>query len=316
MQASMQLRGNSAILTLVLALTVAILIVMAFHAPAFFRVNNLVNVLVQTSVLGLLAVGMCFVLVGGGIDLSMPSVLAFSGILGVIYMRETQDALLGPLIILAAGGLLGAFNGAAVAYFRMAPFVVTLATMTVVGGANVWLTGSQSVFGYPAVFENVVLARFLGLPLSVWVFLLGTALATAVMSASPFGRQVKAVGFNPKAAEIARVRVPRVIFATYVVSGVLAALTGILLVARLGSASANLGSDSLLLDIISACVIGRVSIYGGVGSPLHAALGALFVTLISNSLNQLGVSYFASLIIKGCIIIVFVYLDKAIRRQA
>lgn len=151
--------------------------------------------------------------------------------------------------------------------------------------------------------------------MSVWIFFLLIIISALMCSSMPFGRAVKAIGFNPKAAFISRLPVNKILCLTYVVSGAMAGITAILLVARLGSASANLASDSLLLDVISACVIGRVSIYGGIGNPLNAAIGALFVTLISNVMNQFGVSYYASLVIKGFIIIAFVYLDKAIRKQ-
>lgn len=307
--------GNALVLAAMLIISALLLGIMAVHAPTFYRPNNLINVLVQASMVGLLAVGMCYVMVGGGIDLSMPSILAFSGIVGAMYMRQTQDVVLGPIVMLATGAALGAFNGIAVAYLRMAPFVVTLATMTVVGGVSVWVTGSQSIVGYPTSFEDVFLAKIAGLPVSVWLFLLGAVIAAVVMARTSFGRSVQAVGFNSKAALIGRIPVKRILLVTYVISGALAGLTAILLVARLGAASANLASDSLLLDIISACVIGRVSIYGGVGKPLNAALGAVMVIIISNSMNQLGVSYYASLVIKGVVIIGFVYLDRVIRRK-
>ncbi|NTF16500.1 ABC transporter permease [Agrobacterium tumefaciens] len=297
-------------------LVAALLAVLYVEAPSFYRLNNVVNVLVQSSIVGILAIGLTFVLVGGGIDLSMPATLALSGILGSLSMQYTQQAWVGPFVMLASGALIGSFNGFAVAYMRMAPFVVTLATMTVVGGAAVWVTGSQSISDYPLEFEDFFLLQILGLPLSVWLFIAIAIMASVTMSRTVFGRFVRAVGFNPVAASLARVPVERVLCLTYTISGVLAAFTGILLVARLGSASASLASDSLLLDIISACVVGRVSIYGGVGSPLQAAIGAIIVTLISNSLNQLGVSYFASLVIKGAIIVLFVYLDRFVKRSA
>ncbi|RUX22394.1 ABC transporter permease [Mesorhizobium sp. M7A.F.Ca.US.011.01.1.1] len=316
MQAVARRRENTIIFGLITVAAIVLLGFMYLNAPAFFRVNNLVNVLVQTSVLALLAIGMSFVLIGGGIDLSLPAVLAFSAIIGVIAMQTTQIALIGPIVMLVVGAALGAFNGTAVAYFGMAPFVVTLATMTVVGGASVWITGSQSVSGYPLIFDDVIRFRLLNLPMLVWITAAITIVATAVVGRGAFGRQIKAVGLNPRAALIARMDVKRIILSTYVLSGCFAAITGVFLVARLGSASANIGNDSLLLDIISACVIGRVSIYGGIGSPVHAVIGALFVTLISNSMNQLGASYFASLIVKGILIIIFVYLDQALRRKA
>jgi ribose/xylose/arabinose/galactoside ABC-type transport system permease subunit len=114
---------------------------------------------------------------------------------------------------------------------------------------------------------------------------------------------------------VARIPARRVLFSTYVLSALLAGFTGVLLTARLGSASANIGNDGVVLDIISACVVGGISIYGGVGRPLGAVFGAFFITLISNSLNQLGVSYFMNLVVKGIVIIGFIYLDKLARRE-
>lgn len=308
--------GNRLAVVVAFALFAAVLVLMAIQAPSFYRFNNLTNVLVQSSTLGLLAIGMCFVMVGGGIDLSMPAVLAFSGILGVIVMRDTGSLALGVPAAILCGAAIGLFNGVAVSFMRMAPFVVTLATMTVVGGASVWLTGSQSVTGYPFVLEDIVLTKVGGFPLSVWLFGIATAAAAVVMNRSAYGRYVRAVGLAPKAACLARIDVGRVVCTTYVLSGAVAAVTAILLVAKLGSASANLGSDSLLLDIISACVIARVSIYGGVGNPLAVAFGAVLITLVGNCMNQLGVSYYASLVVKGAIIILFVFLDRLVRRTS
>jgi ribose/xylose/arabinose/galactoside ABC-type transport system permease subunit len=317
MQQALVLRrlGSSILPTLVIGLACLLAIVMFINAPTFFRLNNLTNILVQASAVGLLAVGMSFVMVGGGIDLSMPSVLALSGIVGVICMRDTGSVWIGPVVMIGVGALVGAFNGIAVARLRMAPFVVTLATMTVVGGLAVWLTGGQSVTGYPDAFEDLVLNRVAGLPMSVWVFIIATAIATFAISKTSFGRFLHATGFNANAALIARVPVRGIWLLTYMLSGAFAGLTSVMLVARLGSASPSLGSDSLLLDIITSCVIGRISIYGGVGRPLNAALGAILVTLISNSMNQLGVSYFASLVIKGVAIVLFVYVDKLVRER-
>ncbi|EPJ5005160.1 TPA: ABC transporter permease [Klebsiella pneumoniae] len=307
--------GSLALLGVLLVFIAVILVLMAVHSPTFFRLNNLINVLVQTSIIGILAIGMCVVMLGGGIDLSMPSVVAFSGIVGALVMRDSQNIYLGAVAMLFCGACFGGLNGFAVAWLKMAPFVVTLASMTILGGASVWITKSASITGYPYEFEDLFLTDFAGIPVSVWIFFLLIIISALMCSSMPFGRAVKAIGFNPKAAFISRLPVNKILCLTYVVSGAMAGITAILLVARLGSASANLASDSLLLDVISACVIGRVSIYGGIGNPLNAAIGALFVTLISNVMNQFGVSYYASLVIKGFIIIAFVYLDKAIRKQ-
>jgi ribose/xylose/arabinose/galactoside ABC-type transport system permease subunit len=135
-------------------------------------------------------------------------------------------------------------------------------------------------------------------------------IATAIMSATIYGRWLYAVGINREAARIARVPIQRVICASYGFAGLMAGLTAILLTARLGSASAAMGSDGVVLDAISACVVGGVSIYGGVGRPLGAIIGAILITLISNALNMLGLSYYFGLMIKGAVIIVFIFADN------
>ncbi|WP_018099125.1 ABC transporter permease [Sinorhizobium meliloti] len=289
---------------LVSAVAIVALLMVASHITSgnFLKPNNIINVANQAVVLSLLATGMCFVMVGGGIDLSMPSVLAISAILGAIYMRDQQEVIGGLAVMAAVGFATGLLNGISVAVFGMAPFVVTLATTTVAGGAAVWLTQSQSISGFPLILTDIVTTRALNVPLSVWFALSVVAVATIVMGRTAFGRQVQAVGLNSKAAQVARIPVRKVILATYVISGLMAAAAGALSVARLGSASALMGADSLMLDTISACVIGRVSVYGGVGRPAMAAIGALMITIISNLLNQMGVSFSVNLIVKGMII--------------
>jgi len=305
-------RHRSALLLIPLLIGLAILALMFLKAPTFFRLNNLINILVQTSALGVMAVGMTFVMIGGGIDLSIPANMAFSAVMGAYVMRALGAAGIAPgmvtMVVVAA--LIGLFNGTAVAAFGMTPFVVTLATMTVVGGATVWITNSVSVSGLPNAFFDLVLSRPLGIPLPVILLVVIAAVASVIMSSTRFGRALYAVGLNAKAARVARVPVGRVLLSTYLASGLLAGLAAILLSARLGSASANLGTEGVVLDIVSSCVVGGISIYGGSGKPVGAVLGALFIILISNSLNQMGVSFFINLVVKGIAIIAFIYLDR------
>lgn len=289
-----------------------LLLAMYVLAPNFFRPHNLLNILVQASSLGVMASGLTFVMLGGGIDLSIPASMAFAAVLGAFAM-PVGGVVAGLLVMLAVGTSIGVFNGVAVAIFGMTPFVVTLASMTVVGGATVWLTNSQSLSDFPDAFFDLMLARPAGVPLAVILLLLTTVLASVAVSATGFGRSLYAVGLNPRAARVARVNVRAVLLVSYGVSGLLAGLTAAMLTARLGSASANLGTDGVVLDVVSACVVGGVSIYGGSGRPVGAVLGAVLVTLISNSLNLLGVSYFMTLVVKGIAIIGFIYLDRLTR---
>jgi len=296
---------------LLLAVVLAYLYV---FAPNFFRPANLLNILVQSAPLGLLAIGMTFVMVTGGIDLSLPANMALGAVLGGFFIQAGGNLAVGCLVMVVAAVLVGAVNGVAVAYLRMTPFVVTLATMTMLGGATVWMTNSRSVTGFPERFFDLFLARPAGVPVAVAVLLLVALAATVTASSTVYGRWLYAVGINPRAARVARIPVARVLCLSYVLSGAMAGIAAVLLTARLGSASANVGNEGVVLDIVSAAVVGGVSIYGGSGRPLGAVLGAIFITVISNSLNQLGVSYYVNLVVKGAVIVGFIALENLVRR--
>jgi ribose/xylose/arabinose/galactoside ABC-type transport system permease subunit len=283
---------------------------LAALAPSFFRLNNLINILVQTSTLAVLAIGMSFVMIGGGIDLSMPANMAMSAVLGALYMRGGHDPVTGSAVMILSGVTIGVLNGVAVAYLRMIPFVVTLATMTITKGACIWLTNSVSIAGLPESFGDVLLARPLGVPVAVVVTIALTLLASTALSFTVLGHWLYAVGVNDRAARVARVPIERVTAISYVVSGLAAGVAAVLLAARLDSASANMGNDGVVLDIVSACVVGGISIYGGTGRAYGAALGALLITIVSNALNLMSVSFYLSLIVKGIVIIGYVALDS------
>lgn len=297
-----------------LVVIVATFVLLAVFVPSFFTERNLVNVLVQASSLGLMAIGMSVVLIGGGMDLSIPAVMALSAILGAMHLRDGGLLPVSMLIMIAVGVLAGCINGYAVAYLKMIPFVVTLAMMTVISGLAIWITYSVSVPVMDETFFDLILSRIAGVPRPILFLVIATVIMTIVMRRGLFGRWLYAVGTNVRAARVSGIPTRRVVFLTYVISGLFAGLTAILLSARLGSASANIGNDGVVLDIISAVVVGGVSIYGGVGGPLGAVLGAIFITAISNSMNMLQVSFFASLMVKGVVIIVFVAFDSLKRR--
>ena len=266
-----QLASGGLVRYLPLIMLAVIIIVIGILSPNFLTARNAINILRQSAALGLMAIGMTAVLVGGGIDLSLPSVMAFSGILGAMYMRDGGNPVLAAAIMIVVGTLSGCINGFAVAYLRMIPFVVTLAMMNIAMGASIWITESVSVAPINQGFIDVVMAKFSIIPIPV-------------------------------------------IFGTYAFSGFMAGMAAIVVVARLMSAAPTMGEEGVVLDIVSSAVIGGVSIYGGVGSPLGAVIGALFITLITNSMNMLKISYYTTLVVKGLVIIAAVALDSLRRR--
>jgi ribose/xylose/arabinose/galactoside ABC-type transport system permease subunit len=295
--------------TLLAALLILTLISLFEFAPQFFTVRNVVNVLVQSSTLAILAIGMTFVMIGGGVDLSAPANMAFSAVIGALALKAGVPAPICALFMILTGAAIGAFNGFAVGYMRMIPFVVTLATMTVVTGLTIWVTGEISVPVESESYLTLFRASWSRVSISVPVVALVAAIAATATSSTIYGRCLYAVGINAEVARVARVPIRFVVFASYVVAGAMAGLTAVFLTARLGSASAAMGGDGVVLDVISACVVGGVSIYGGLGQPLGAVVGAVLIALIANAMNMLGVSYYFSLMAKGAVIVAFIFVD-------
>lgn len=300
---------------LALIVLAIVLVLLSVLVPNFFTSRNIGNVLIQAAPLGLMAIGMAIVMITGGIDLSIPAVMGLSAILGAMVLRDTGSIPLAGLVMLLVGSGLGAVNGFSVAYLRMIPFVVTLAMMTIATGAAVAITNSVSIPVTDEAFYSLILDRSFGIQRPVIIAGAVTLIATILMRRHMYGRWVYAVGINARTARVSGVPTSRIIFGAYVVSGLLAGLTGLVLSARLGSASANMGTDAIVLDVVASAVVGGVSIYGGVGGPLGAVFGAIFITVISNSMNLMQVSYFTSLIVKGFVIVAFVAIDSLRRRK-
>jgi len=232
-----QLASGGLVRYLPLIMLAVIIIVIGILSPNFLTARNAINILRQSAALGLMAIGMTAVLVGGGIDLSLPSVMAFSGILGAMYMRDGGNPVLAAAIMIVVGTLSGCINGFAVAYLRMIPFVVTLAMMNIAMGASIWITESVSVAPINQGFIDVVMAKFSIIPIPVIFVAIVTILAQALMKNSLFGRWLFAVGTNARAARVSGIPTTPVIFGTYAFSGFMAGMAAIVVVARLMSAA-------------------------------------------------------------------------------
>lgn len=289
-------------------------VVLSLRVPCFLTAGNIINVLVQSSSLGLMAIGMTVVYILGGMDLSIPSVMALSAIIGAMFMRGGGNPVLAAVIMLAVGTIAGSINGFAVAYLRMIPFVVTLSMMAICEGTAVWITNATSVTGVSPSFTDTILAKVFGVPVPVIILAVATIVAQVFVLKSLHGRWLYAVGTNVRAARVSGIPTERVIFGSYVFSGFFAGLAGIVMTARFASASATMGQSSVVLDIMSSAVVGGVSIYGGAGTALGAVVGAIFITLISNAMNLLQISFYMTLVVKGCVIVAVVALDSLRRR--
>jgi ribose/xylose/arabinose/galactoside ABC-type transport system permease subunit len=287
-------------------------------APDLLSPGNLLNLLINLLPLLILAVGQTLVLIAGGIDLSVTAVIGLAGVTGAFLMNGETGWLAGSglapaagiALMLACGAAVGFANGVAVGVLRMPAFMVTLTSMMFLSGLAVWLTESRAIGNLPAGF-----IRFGGGTASAVVLTAATALAAhALLTRTVFGRHVFALGHNPRVALIAGVPVTRVWILIYVLSGVCAALAAVLYTGRLETASPVTG-QRVLLDVIGATVIGGASLYGGRGRIVGTALGALFLTIIDNSLNLLNLSHFTIMMVKGGVILAAAGLDARRHRS-
>jgi ribose/xylose/arabinose/galactoside ABC-type transport system permease subunit len=282
-------------------------------SPYFLTVSNLLNVLEQTSINAVIAAGMTFVIISGGIDLSVGSIVAFSG---VLLASSLQGALPTPLAIvvgLAAGAACGLVNGLLITHGRLPPFIATLGMMSVARGAALVFTDGRPVSGFEAGFRSLATGRVLGIPAPVLCAAVVYLVAHLLLSRTRFGRYVYAIGGNEEATRLSGVAVRFHKTMVYVLCGVTSAIAAVLLTARLNSAQPIAGM-MYELDAIAATVIGGTSLLGGSGSLGGTLVGALIMGVLRNGLNLLGVSSFLQQIVIGVVIIVAVLVDSMLKR--
>ncbi|MBX3744860.1 MAG: ABC transporter permease [Verrucomicrobiae bacterium] len=297
---------------LVLLLSGALVVALGPFTPGLVSAGNLVNLLGNLAPLLIVAVGLTVVLIAGGIDLSVTSVIALTSVVGGMVMNGETGWLrghpaavpVGTLLMLTLGGLMGAGNGFAVTRLRMPPFMVTLTSMMFLSGLAIWLTRSRNIPGLPPAFTILGGPVWISLPIAAAF----AGVAHLMLSRSMFGRWLHAVGHNPRTAHVSGVPVEGVVTMAYVVSGIFAAAASVLYTARLETASPVLG-QRILLDVIGATVIGGTSLFGGKGKVLWTLFGVLFLTLLDNALNLLDLSYFTIMIVKGLVILMAAVLD-------
>lgn len=297
----------------ILMVLVLLVVLMSIFAPNFNRVDNLLNIARSISVNAILAAGLTFVILTGGIDLSVGSIVAASGVVAVIAAIAGVPAPLAVLIGMAVGGACGLANGVLTAYLALAPFIVTLGTMTFLRGLAYTITNGQPIVASDLNFKNLGNGYLLGIPVPVIAMVAVFIVAWFVLERTRYGRHVYAVGGNPQAARLAGVRVNRIILSVYVVAGICAGLAGVIFAARVISAQPTAGTG-YELDAIAAVVLGGTSLVGGRGRILGTLIGAVILGVLTTGLILLNVQFFTQLLIKGVVIIVAVAIDSLKQR--
>lgn len=299
----------------VFLILLAIGVLFALGSDQFLTPSNLLNVALQTSIIAIVAIGMTFTILTAGIDLSVGSVMALAGALAAgLAVRQGLGTFPAIALALLGGTAVGLLNGLLIVKGKMPPFVATLAALAVARGLTLVYTEGRPIAGIDEAFIFLGNGELLGIPLPVLIMAAVFAIAYLVLRYTRFGNYVYATGGNEEVARLAGIHTQRVVWAVYAISGLTAALGGVLLVARLWSAQPN-AAVGLELDAIAAPVLGGVSLFGGVGSVTGALVGAFILGILSNGLNLMGVPSFYQQVIKGVVLILAVMLDLYTKRR-
>ena len=289
------------------ALFIVVLAVFGSLSDRFLDVQNFTNILIQASHIAILGIGMTFVLLTAGIDLSVGAVMYLSVALLGIYLADASPVLAVPAMM-AVGALFGLVNAFFVVRLRVAAFIVTLATLFIGRGLALWVTETRMVF-YKDQILSLARAEFMGIPWAIWVFAIVFAVAWIVLNHTPFGRQVYAVGENPDAAAKAGINVPLVLTTVYAVSGACAGIAGFVSITQVGAAASSFAMEKEFAAV-AASVLGGVSLFGGRGGVAGTVFGAVLIQTVQNGLVIINADPYIYPLVTSSIIFVAVFVDS------
>ena len=293
---------------------VLLCIVITIVTPNFLSVSNITNVFTQVSVNAIIAIGMTFVILTGGIDLSVGSTLAISGAVGASIVKSTGNVFLAIIVAAVIGIAVGLINGLLVSKGKLQAFIVTLATMTIFRGATLVFTDGTPISKLPEAFVKIGNGKLGFMPIPVIITIIIAIIAVYALSQTRFGRYLYALGGNEDVSRLSGINTDKIKTLVYVVSGFASAIAGVIITSRIGSASPNAGTG-FELDAIAAVVIGGTSLAGGEGTITGTLIGALIIGVLNNGLNLMNVSPFYQSIVKGLVILIAVLLDKKSRKN-
>jgi ribose transport system permease protein len=293
---------------------VVIFVLLSILSPYFLTPRNLLNIVTQISAVGIMSVGALMVIIIGGIDLSVGATLALSSmVMGFLFSYSGMPFELALVLGLGVGGLIGLLNGILVTVGRLQPFIATLATMSAATGLAVFITGGNTVNGFPEWFVSLTRLSIAGIPVQGLILLAVFLLAAFWLRFRPGGRALYAIGGNEEVARLSGIPVRRTKLVVYTIAGLLAALGGLLVTSRLDSAQPTAGAADLL-NVIAVVVIGGASLAGGTGSLLGTFVGLLIIGVLNNGLSLLGVSPNLQPVVLGAVIVAAVLTDRQARK--
>jgi rhamnose transport system permease protein len=297
-------------------LLIVALIVLAFQSDAFFTTGNLLNQGRLMAEVGLVALAMTFVIVTGGIDLSVGSILGLVAILlGVFWQKLGVPLPLAMVLGILVGGIAGLVNGLIITRFGVPPLIATLATLALYRGLAEGISQARSVRGYPDWFYTLGQGEFLGVPVQLWIFAIVAVIAAVILGLSTFGRATYAIGSNAVASRFSGLSVDRALLLIYTASGLVAGLAAVIFVSRVSTTRSDMGTG-LELDVITAVVLGGTSIFGGRGTIIGTLLGLVLMQALKNGLALAGVKGDGTIVVIGAVLIGTILLSNIFRKDA
>lgn len=293
----------------ILTALILICLIIGIINQVFLSIDNLTNVLIQSSIIAIISVGMTFVIISGGIDLSVGSVVALSGMAIGYALNAGYSTTVSIMACLATGVVCGLISGLLIAIFKVPPFIATLGMMSAARGLALMVEGGRSISGFDANFLYISDGSLLGLPLPIFIMFLIYFVAIVVAKYTYWGHYIYAIGGNERAAWLSGIPIGTYISGTYCACGLVSAIASIILTARLNSAQPIAG-NSYELDAIAAVVIGGASLSGGRGTVIGTLLGALILGVLRNGLSILNISSYVQQLAIGSVIVVAVVVDK------
>jgi len=288
---------------------VLLIVFFALKSPMFIRINNIINIVQQSAALGIVTVGMTFILLTGNIDISVASTMLFSSTVAAWAITNGFGLLPAIIFALLAGTFIGAINGFFISKMKIVSFIATLATFSIGRGLAILISKTKNMYLGEAS-RKIAETKFLGIPVIIFVFLVILVVGEIVLKKTQFGKQLFALGYDKKIAAEVGINVQQKIFLVFVITGILAAIGGIILSAQVGAVTPNFSTGNEFV-IISAAVLGGTSLFGGKGRVLpNALIGILTITIIINGLTLINASPFMYQIVRGIIIFLAVFADS------
>jgi ribose transport system permease protein len=306
--------------SLALVALIVLFVASSIASPYFLQVTNLLNILKQVSYSGIIALGMAFVIIAGGIDLSVGSMAAFIGAIAILIVNALGGGLWAIVAAwvaaIAMGAACGFFNGFLVTKGSIAPFIVTLGTMAIFRSLTLYIGNAGQFISKSSSYGDMGMSSIVGVPTAIWIFFVLAFLLSVLLNRTRFGRYSCAIGANEKVAKYSAINVDFTRLMSYVITGVMVGVTGLLLSSRMNSVNSSNTGVNFEMDAIAAVVIGGTPMTGGRGTIWGVVIGAIILGMINNMLNMLSVSAYLQGTVKGLVIIAAVFIQRGSDRAA